>query len=85
MIKLVKEAVQFGAYLGGLILSFLLPLILLMSFIGYKSCNSIERVTGNDTVWEFWHGCFIEYEGDMLTREQYDSIMIARKGLSEGE
>ena len=46
-------------------------------------CNNYEKITGRNTEYVFFGGCFIQTENGWLTKGEYAQSIIAREGLSK--
>ncbi len=56
--------------------------ILLNATIGPKQCSNYEQVTGRDTQWRFFGGCFVQGRDKWYTMDEYKSVIAAKESLT---
>ena len=64
--------------IGGFFLGFI-------AIMEYNSCQNYSEITGKESQFKFFGGCFIKNDSNWMTHSEYEKIIIAREGLQQSK
>lgn len=59
---------------------FVMVAVVVQTFSNYQ-CKKYEDVTGRETKYVWFAGCYIDSGNGWLTDEEYKAVLVAREGL----
>jgi len=82
MKEFVREIVAPIFYIVLFVFCLFIGLFACISMVEKNQCASYEQVTGRNTQWRFFGGCYVQGRDKWYTMDEYKSVIAAKESLT---